>query len=391
MTYFTAIVMNRLIIIGNGFDLAHGLKTSYCDFISNYLVEVLNEFYQNQEYVDELIQIKASRINGGRYYPTDLRSESEKVYSDIQNLQDGEHFDVDFKCALLQKTIKSAREIRWVDLEYAYFDELLDCRDKQTKEFDFAKVSLLNNQFAYLKQRFETYMSHVQFDPKGYERDPDIFKIFKGLLKKDDFPLDKSVPDRASRTMFLNFNYTNTVSKYLGSSSAGTSALGTTAISYTDTVNHIHGELGNKENPIIFGFGDEYDSNYLQFENLRNNEVFRHIKSFAYLKTRKYHELIRFLNLDKFQVLIAGHSCGLSDRTMFREIFEHDNCRSIKVFYFQRADGSNDFDEKTYDISRHFTNHGMMRKKIVSEPNCSPLPQYDPKYIKRKTSNPILS
>ena len=29
--------MNRLIIIGNGFDLAHGLKTSYHDFILHYL------------------------------------------------------------------------------------------------------------------------------------------------------------------------------------------------------------------------------------------------------------------------------------------------------------------------------------------------------------------
>lgn len=28
--------MNRLVIIGNGFDLAHGLKTSYKDFINWY-------------------------------------------------------------------------------------------------------------------------------------------------------------------------------------------------------------------------------------------------------------------------------------------------------------------------------------------------------------------
>lgn len=31
--------MNRLIIIGNGFDLAHGLKTSYHDFILDFLKE----------------------------------------------------------------------------------------------------------------------------------------------------------------------------------------------------------------------------------------------------------------------------------------------------------------------------------------------------------------
>jgi hypothetical protein len=29
--------MNRLIVIGNGFDIAHGLKTSYHDFILYYL------------------------------------------------------------------------------------------------------------------------------------------------------------------------------------------------------------------------------------------------------------------------------------------------------------------------------------------------------------------
>ncbi|MBO7224693.1 MAG: hypothetical protein J6V35_02135 [Bacteroidales bacterium] len=30
--------MNRIIIVGNGFDLAHGVKTSYKDFIEWYFV-----------------------------------------------------------------------------------------------------------------------------------------------------------------------------------------------------------------------------------------------------------------------------------------------------------------------------------------------------------------
>ena len=29
-------MMNRIILIGNGFDLAHGLPTSYTDFINDY-------------------------------------------------------------------------------------------------------------------------------------------------------------------------------------------------------------------------------------------------------------------------------------------------------------------------------------------------------------------
>lgn len=35
--------MNRLILLDNGFDLAHGLKTSYKDFIFWYLDECFNE------------------------------------------------------------------------------------------------------------------------------------------------------------------------------------------------------------------------------------------------------------------------------------------------------------------------------------------------------------
>lgn len=35
--------INRLIIIGNGFDLAHGMKTKYKDFVNGYLRQRINE------------------------------------------------------------------------------------------------------------------------------------------------------------------------------------------------------------------------------------------------------------------------------------------------------------------------------------------------------------
>lgn len=43
-----------------------------------------------------------------------------------------------------------------------------------------------------------------------------------------------------------------------------------------------------------------------------------------------------------------GHSCGLSDRTMLKEIFEHDNCKSIKTIIIKWGNESyeNDYDEK---------------------------------------------
>ncbi len=50
--------MNRLILIGNGFDLSHGLKTSYCDFLKWYIAEALNIFKVTWIFEDELLVIK---------------------------------------------------------------------------------------------------------------------------------------------------------------------------------------------------------------------------------------------------------------------------------------------------------------------------------------------
>ena len=58
---------------------------------------------------------------------------------------------------------------------------------------------------------------------------------------------------------------------------------------------------------------------------------------------------------------------------MLKEIFEHNNCKSIKIFYYKKSEIENDFTEKTYDISRHFTDKGLMRKKIVPFQKSKPL------------------
>lgn len=36
--------MNRLVLVGNGFDLAHGLKTSYRDFITDYWMKIIEQW-----------------------------------------------------------------------------------------------------------------------------------------------------------------------------------------------------------------------------------------------------------------------------------------------------------------------------------------------------------
>ena len=52
--------MNRLVIIGNGFDMAHGLKTSYKDFINWYWERRLNAMLTEHAPISEDCLWKAS-------------------------------------------------------------------------------------------------------------------------------------------------------------------------------------------------------------------------------------------------------------------------------------------------------------------------------------------
>ncbi len=56
-------------------------------------------------------------------------------------------------------------------------------------------------------------------------------------------------------------------------------------------------------------------------------------------------------------------------------IFEHINCNRIKIFYYQKDEKSNDYFEKTQEISRHFKaeNKGIMRNRIVPLLDSKPL------------------
>jgi len=102
---------------------------------------------------------------------------------------------------------------------------------------------------------------------------------------------------------------------------------------------------------------------------------FEYIKSFWYFKTSNYQDLIRFIDAEEFQVYILGHSCGLSDRTMLNMIFEHEQCKSIKIFYHQHHNGDNNYTTLTQEIARHFRNKAVMRKKILPFDKSSPMPQ----------------
>ena len=56
-------------------------------------------------------------------------------------------------------------------------------------------------------------------------------------------------------------------------------------------------------------------------------------------------------------------------------ILEHENCRSIKIYY--HGDEPNNYTDITYEMARHFHNKSVMRKRIVSLERSTDMPQVD--------------
>ena len=112
-------------------------------------------------------------------------------------------------------------------------------------------------------------------------------------------------------------------------------------------------------------------------EQLKDKEhlslIFQFNKSNLYLKNNNYRNLLDYIarmplspqhrksNSDHFEVEIYGHSCGLSDRTLFKQIFAQEDCKRIRIFHYQ---GEEDFFNKTIEISRHFDDPVLFRSRV---------------------------
>ncbi|MNP98414.1 hypothetical protein D3C85_110310 [compost metagenome] len=408
--------MNKIVIVGNGFDLAHDLPTSYSHILNNFWSR-LSENCKDEK-VQQLVFFNPGFADMLNYENkitcyTDFE-ERVKLYSEhfnfkitvtpvfsVKHIQGTQVFDFInefFKII----TLSSAKN--WVDIENVYFEILKDLIKKNKGKHTYSKgIKELNEEFEQVKILLENYLINEVINKNDFTKSPanseEILKFFRIHARNLDenksdnifveFPpedhselieydkkmkayFDEYNPSgidfKFPETLFLDFNYTPTVSNYVRQINSMSTMYG--GAEYIQ----IHGRVNTLEDPINFGFGDEMDDDYKSIENENNNDYLKNIKSFQYLHNSNYRRLLNWIETEKFQVYIFGHSCGLSDRTLLNTIFENKNCRSIKLF-FHKSDTDDNYTELTHNISRHFNNKPLMRSKIVDKTICVQLPQ----------------
>lgn len=417
--------MNRIIIIGNGFDLAHQLATRYEDFINwywedrgSYLVESWSDRIDDglcSFKLKEEVHLAGWALVWGYHYGISskqysLRNIVEHVKSDTKvcNFEMHSHF--------FTEICKAIEEKGWVDIEAEYYRMLnsvyLSSPDKLNNEFAIVRTKLIeyltsiqdsniNNSIVNQATRdcmmapfcaneisIEGRAKWNEFLKCRIEDEYllDIIKLYgeseacKGVRQVSEFKkaqreqIDNmgigsingnELPSAMlypDRIMLLNFNYTKTADMYMP------------VDEHHFPINHIHGNLSKPES-VIFGYGDELDSKYQEISSLNNNELLKNIKSIRYLEDSNYRDVLEFVESAPYQIYIMGHSCGTSDRTLLNTLFEHPNCVSIKPFYYQNSEGQDNYIEIVQNISRNFSNAQKMRDRVVNKTFCQPLPQ----------------
>ncbi|MFR3216462.1 MAG: AbiH family protein [Dysgonomonas mossii] len=454
--------MNRLILIGNGFDLAHGMKTNYKDFIEHLWFGIYKDL-ENEARKGAVRYTSESRIfrdsnNLVEITYSEIGYNHINGYLGISNIHDS--FDINISKERISASVYSkyirdliagATKMRcgytnsffeiitnnytrknWSDIEADYYKELLANRDSETD------VKNLNKDFDQIKKMLKYYLAslekphkldkieeliyspvrmrdikidsfgnfkkqltkHVQLLSKVQEfknwfskmipnfapldiidrlNDTYSVKIAEALLDREG-TTESNAFFRPSNVLLLNFNYTETDTLYIEREEARIRGFYLEDI--TVNRNSIHGTISPDDNHMIFGYGDEEADEYKELEKSETLGLLDNVKSINYLKTSNYRDLERFIESDSYQIFIMGMSCGMADRTILRKLFQHENCISIKPFFYEKMNDEKEIEWDNYtelvqNISRCFSDKDLLRSTVVNKVECLKLPQYN--------------
>lgn len=298
--------MNNLFIIGNGFDIDHGLNTTYNHF-REYLIAYAEKYsYQDYNY----------------------------TLPDFTFMPDGsEEIDDKEVVAFLVSILEKSNGENWGDLEsslasldfYDYFSTPL--LDKEG-DVNYWHTSYQNSDVASILVR------HLQEIPKFFSQWIYNTKPIKQLKVKKRF-LNLL---RDNQNFFINFNYTSTLQDIYG----------------VQEVCHIHGKIGEV---LYFGHGDKeekFDSYQVSLIGAENelDSLHKLLKKDTKRALENHYNFFLNLPSDLDSIYSYGFSFSIVDLVYIKEIFLRIDSSNITWYFndYSRPNVISRFKEKLQEL-----------------------------------------
>lgn len=161
--------MNRIILIGNGFDLAHGMNTSYNHFLKDYWKKIITQLQHsaanNATSLGKTFENKEIEVDG-LHGPWGKTTKIEATnFEDLLTSLKSQNSNLSFKNKFLEILTKKQKELNWVDIEIEYYELLkksFNYKEKGTIDYTIEK---LNGDFESVKNLLKEYLIRVENEP----------------------------------------------------------------------------------------------------------------------------------------------------------------------------------------------------------------------------------
>lgn len=366
--------MNKIVLIGNGYDIAAGVNTSYKSFtlylLKKYMINAMSDtidtplFYCPRIHMSNIDQAKAV-INSF--------SMLEKLVEAFSYGTNKHTYHAMVIKGMFKSMIDQYSMNNWVDIEHLYFKRLVEAH-KYSKDHrvsggnpDYSRIINLNDQLAEIQKELSIFLNE---EMKNFNKVAAVESM--RVLHEQISPINLKSTDTDDLirllsddvTTYISFNYTPVISTILFELRK--------FIKYRFIA--IHGTISIADYPMIFGYGDDTTPEFEQFELDTEDHALINMKTSKYPLNGQYQNVLEVLESGEYEVYIVGHSCGISDRTLLQTIFENPNCTQIHVYHFK---GLEEFSKKAMAIQRNFKNKGLYRARVKFNEKLT-IPQVQP-------------
>lgn len=308
----------KILVIGNGFDLYHGLKTNYIDFVkfSMELIKIEEKVYERKWAINNSFICCFSKVATENQNWIDCEKEIEIIVTMILKIM------YDKNVFLTNSNYIDKNESSLTSYEFAR----LKLMDKFCKRASEQRIEFQDRYFKVYQGIDKNMVMETLKDDLIY-----LIQLFKNYLEKNVInqpvtKLSKQIKD-INPDYVINFNYTNTYEQYDIN---------------RDDVCYIHGSV--QDNNLVLGIRDidEKDINSIYFKKF-------------FQRIQKHTDVIQW---DKFGVKYSlsgternaityffGHSLSNNDGDLIKNIYE-SSCKII-IFHMKSR---KDYEQKVINL-----------------------------------------